>query len=277
MTARSSATGTIAVFAFAVFSLCRDAYAEEPLCNFSSLHACSLTDPTVGGPCLCDLTALRPLQGAVGIKEVDYKAAEIETSKDPEKQCRKLVKKAINVVVGPGPRLFVTDHHHGALALWKVESDRKEPALIGVCKIVNSEKGLPPTFVSEDEFWQIMGEKRLVRPYDEKGVKLASPSALPHTLEALPDDPYRSLAWLVRETGGFCTNGPSSNVQKEFLEFQWADFFREKKVPVERVQVWDPKGKADPVVRDADALAHSSEAANLPGYTNANCSETDED
>jgi hypothetical protein len=277
MTARSIATGMIVAFAFVVFSLCGDANADEPLCSFSSLHTCNLTDSSAGGPCLCDLTALWPLQGAVGMKEVDYKAAQIEASKNPEKQCQKLVKKAINVVVGPGPRLFVTDHHHGALAWWKVKSERREPALIGVCEIVNAEKGLPLTFASEDEFWRIMGEKRLVRPYDEKGVKLASPSALPHTLDALPDDPYRSLAWLVRESGGFCTDGPDPNVQKEFLEFQWADFFREKKVPVERVQIWDPKGKVDPVVRDADALAHSPEAADLPGYKKADCLETHAD
>jgi hypothetical protein len=74
------------------------------------------------------------------MKEVDYKAAKI--SKKPEKQCEKWGKKAINVVVGPGGRLFVTDHHHGALAWSKVERERKEPALTGICEIVNSAKGL---------------------------------------------------------------------------------------------------------------------------------------
>ena len=214
---------------------------------------------------MCELSALWPLQGAVGMKEVDYKAAKI--SKKPEKQCEKFVKKAVNVVVGPGGRLFVTDHHHGAVAWSKVERERREPALTGICEVVNS----------ADEFWRIMTEKRLVRPYDEKGVKLASPSNLPHTLDALGDDPYRSLAWLVRENGGFCTEDPHSNSQKEFLEFQWADFFREKKVPVERVQVWDPKEDHDPVVREAVRLAHSPEAANLPGYTSAKCQEVADD
>src|SRR6516164_2112760 len=71
MTIRSIVTGTITAFAFAVFLLFRDAYADEPLCNFSSFHTCSLTDSSAGGPCVCELSALWPLQGAVGMKEVD--------------------------------------------------------------------------------------------------------------------------------------------------------------------------------------------------------------
>ena len=144
MTVRSMAIGMVAAFASVVLSLRGEASAREPLCSFSSLPTCNLTDLRAGAPCLCDLTALRPLQGAVGTKEVDYKAEEIERSENPEKQCQKLVKKAINVVVGPGLSLFVTDHHHGALALWKVESARKEPALIGVCQMSTSKRGFRP-------------------------------------------------------------------------------------------------------------------------------------
>lgn len=270
MTARSIGAGTMAVFAFAVFLPCADGYADEPLCDFSSFHSCSLTDAGAAGGCLCDLTELRPLQGAVGAKEVEYKAAKI--AKKPAKQCDKLFEEPIEVVVGPEGGLFITDHHHAAAAWLTTERERKAPALMAVCKIVNAKKGLPLAFASEDQFWQDMADKHLVWPYDKKGVKLASPSSdLPRTLDGLGDDPYRSLAWLVRETGGFCKDDDQdSNIQKEFLEFRWADFFRDKKVEVERVLLWDPE-EDDPIVRQADDLAHSPEAATLPGYTKEKC------
>ena len=67
-----------------------------------------------GVNCLCDLRSLRPLQGAVGMGEVLEKRAKIE--KKTEKAKRHLAADPIKVVRGPGGRLFVTDHHHDALA-----------------------------------------------------------------------------------------------------------------------------------------------------------------
>ena len=43
---------------------------------------------------------------------------------------------------------------------------------------------------------------------------------LPRRLQDLPDDPYRTLAWLVRKNEGFCKSS------QEFAEFTWADWMR---------------------------------------------------
>ena len=70
------------------------------------------TMPGVG--CTCDLKSLRPLQGAVGMGEVQQKADKIK--KKPKREERNLAADPIKVVRGPGGQLFVTDHHHGARA-----------------------------------------------------------------------------------------------------------------------------------------------------------------
>ena len=62
--------------------------------------------------CTCGLTKLRPLQGAVGTKEVACKEKSI--SEHPKRERQKLEQDSIKVVAGPGGKLFITDHHHRA-------------------------------------------------------------------------------------------------------------------------------------------------------------------
>src|SRR5512133_713059 len=90
----------------------------------------------VDAVCTCDVRTLRPLQGAVGLEEVEDKAAKIE--KNPKKAREKLQDDPIKVLQGPGGALFITDHHHGAAA-WLIA--KKAEAL---CQIVNG-----PRFTSE--------------------------------------------------------------------------------------------------------------------------------
>jgi hypothetical protein len=47
-----------------------------------------------------------------------------------------------------------------------------------------------------------------------------------------PDDPYRTLAWMVRKRDGFCR---ALMQQKEFAEFIWADWMRGKIEPAAQV------------------------------------------
>jgi len=59
-------------------------------------------------------------------------------------------------------------------------------------------------------------------PYDEKGLGPVDPSLFPRSLGDLLDDPFRSLAYLVRSRGGF------DAVHLPFQEFRWANFFRDR-------------------------------------------------
>ena len=108
--------------------------------------------------CTCDLAKLRPLQGAVGMKQVIY--MENRIADHPKHARGKLEEDPIKVVAGVGGQLFIIDHHHTAEAWLRAKTEWGAKAF---CKIVNSEKGLPPEFKTEDEFWAALKAADLVR------------------------------------------------------------------------------------------------------------------
>lgn len=231
----------------------------------AELPACSATRAQKF--CGCDFTKLRPLQGAVGMGEVTYKASTI--ANDTEREYKALKKDPIKVVVGPDGQLFITDHHHGAKA-WLQSGKLESQGQIAFCHVVNSEKGLPPAFKTEEQLWAAVEDKHLVHLENEKGIGIKT-SELPRTLNALPDDPYRSLAWLVRVQKGFCKS------TSEFAEFEWADWFRSKFPKLDpRELPSDPKKSSEPV-SEAVKAAHSAEAKSLPGYSAADCKKKNAD
>lgn len=195
--------------------------------------------------CACDVRTLRPLQGALEMEEARDKARKI-TSK-PNKEWQDLVDDPIKVVRGPGGALFITDHHHGADA-WRLAG---RP--IALCQISTR-----PPFSTEAHFWSDLVADRLVRLADAEGEPL-TPAQLPSSLERMPDDPYRTLAWHLRRSGGFCR---SHMPQKEFAEFIWADWLRKRpELPKPGVSA-----SASSLLPTAMTLARSGAAQNMPGY-----------
>ena len=184
-------------------------------------------------------------QGALGMQEVRDKARKIAAR--PKKEWRNLVADPIRVIRGPGNELFIIDHHHGADA-WQLAG---RP--IALCRIDSR-----PAFATEAEFWSGLVRDRLVRLADADGKPL-TPAQLPSSLQLMPDDPYRSLAWLVRKNNGFCR---SEMPQKEFAEFLWADWLRKQpQLPVDAV-----RGSAASELPTALTLARSPAAQAMPGY-----------
>jgi len=115
-----------------------------------------------------------------------------------------------------------------------------------------------PRFKTEDEFWAALEADHLVRLADENG-KGISQAQLPKSLDVTPDDPYRSLAWLVRKQDGFCR---STMPQKEFAEFTWADFLRTQP----SITAAAVKASAAAVLPEALKLVRSPAAKDVPGY-----------
>jgi hypothetical protein len=200
---------------------------------------------SVGATCSCDVRTLRPLQGAIGIEEARDKAKRIAT--EPKKEWQSLAGDPIKVIRGPGNSLYITDHHHGAYA-WQLAGHP-----IALCKIENI-----PQFSTEAEFWSGLVQDRLARLADENG-KPITPAQLPSRLELLPDDPYRTLAWLLRKRHGFCR---SEMPQKEFAEFIWADWLRGRP----ELSAASVRSSAASVLPTALALARSASAQAMPGY-----------
>jgi hypothetical protein len=155
--------------------------------------------------------------------------------------------------------LFVTDHHHGARA-WLLAGYSS-----GICSIEPDPSSSDPA-----TFWPRIEDLKKVHLKNKDGAVI-TPDALPTSLEQLPDDPYRTLAWMVRKKGGFCR---ARMLQKEFAEFIWADWMRG------RVELPPAQVAAAPkqFLETALKLAKSPAAASLPGYVGEKrCPDGDDD
>jgi hypothetical protein len=165
----------------------------------------------------------------------------------PDKELKDLAADPIKVIRGPGGALYITDHHHGADA-WRLADHP-----MAFCQI-----GPARPFANVEEFWSNLERDHLVRLADENGQKLTH-EALPATLAQMPDDPYRSLAWRLRKSDGFCRGDMK---QKEFAEFIWADWLRQQpELSIDAV-----RASSKNVLPIALKLARSPAAKDLPGY-----------
>lgn len=155
---------------------------------------------------------------------------------------RYLGKRPIPSVLGPGGELFMIDHHHLGLALWQAEVETVFVSIIEDWSV------LPVA-----TFWQQMEAQGRLHPFDAEGRRI-KPQRLPLRLGGLRADPYRDLAWSVREAGGY------DKVTKPYSEFEWAAYFRVR--IGERAIARDYEAAVSRAVQ----LAHSKDAARLPGY-----------
>ena len=186
---------------------------------------------------------LRPTQLSVGKAEVAAKRAEWQKL-GRKKRKALLESHCFPAVLGPKQHVYIVDHHHLGLAL--LEEGVKSVAVM----IQRDFSWLEPAV-----FWRTMEFNRWAHPYDQHGNR-TDYDAMPTRLADLRDDPYRTLAARVREAGG-CAKDATS-----YAEFLWADFYR-RRFKLSR-------GKIDAgVMQQALLLAHSLEAAYLPGWSGA--------
>mgnify|MGYP000957594282 CR=1 FL=1 len=103
-----------------------------------------------------------------------------------------------------------------------------------------------------------MSFRHWAHPYDEHGA-LCEYTAIPARLAALRDDPYRSLAGMVRNAGGYAKDS------EPYVEFLWADFFRD--LFTRKALQPDKNGTLSAkVLNQATRIAKSAAARNLPGW-----------
>jgi hypothetical protein len=193
------------------------------------------------------LADLRPTQITVGMREVEAKRRHWR-SKHGKKAGAFLASHMIPVVLGPGRRPYVIDHHHLARALHEE----------GV-KAVSTTVVTDLSRLDKNAFWVFLDNRAWMHPFDEKGRRRGYDD-IPRSITKLVDDPFRSLAGELRRIGGF------SKETTPFSEFLWADFLRRRinrKVVIEDF---------DRTLDKALQLARSHEADFLPGW----CGPTEE-
>jgi len=153
-----------------------------------------------------------------------------------------LGKHLIPVIWGPKDEYYVIDHHHLTLALH--QEGVKEIATVVVADL----RRLP-----RDAFWVFLDNRGWLHPFDEQGRRRPYQD-LPKRISGLVDDPFRSLAGELRQSGGYAKD------TTPFSEFLWADFLRRR---LKRKLLDNDFAAA--LIR-ALKLAKSSDADFLPGW-----------
>lgn len=187
------------------------------------------------------ISDLRPTQMTVGMREVERKR--LQWRERPRDEAgRFLGAHMLPAVLGPGGKPWIVDHHHLALAL---HLEGVEDVMISVLARLEH---LP-----RKRFLAFLDAHNWLHPYDANG-RRRDWEELPHRVEKLADDPYRSLAGEVRSAGGYAKSG------SPYTEFLWADFFRDR-ISRRRLELHFPRA-----LDRALGLARSCEAAYLPGW-----------
>lgn len=183
---------------------------------------------------------LRPTQISVGLREVEAKRRRWREHHADDGVW--LGSHTIPVVIGPKGRYHVIDHHHLARAL------HDEGVVdIGVTVVANLSR------MDRLAFWTFLDNRGWCHPYDNMGQRRDF-SAIPRSIGAMPDDPYRSLAGALRRAGGFAKD------TTPFSEFIWADFLRR------RVTTKQIAADFDKALVKAHRLAKSGDADFMPGW-----------
>jgi hypothetical protein len=184
---------------------------------------------------------LRPTQASHGRREVEKKTRDYAALTGHALEMA-IAEKPVPIVLGPRGKAFVIDHHHVAAALWAA-GIRKVPIVL-VADLSS---------LDESQFWLTLENRRWTWPYDARRRRIEF-GAMPRHVYELEDDPYRSIAGLVREAGGY----EKTTVPLE--EFRWTELFRATMAAPATDEDFDA------AVHRGIEIAQSKLAIGLPGY-----------
>ena len=187
------------------------------------------------------LRQLHPTQITLGMREVIRRQGRFVTL-DAKARKAYVDERVVPCVIGPKEISYLIDRHHMCRALLGAGVAEVR------CDLVSDVSNL-----GEEEFWRFMDLRGWMHPFDATGRRCAV-TAIPRSIEALVDDPYRALAGFVRRDNGF------TKAATPFEEFIWADFLRHR-IPAASIEK-----DFDGVCHKALELARSPAARHLPGW-----------
>ena len=216
---------------------------------------------------------LSPTQFAVGKAEIQVRAGRMRKKykKDPAKLHDYLRTRPIPILVR-GDKFYLVDHHHLASGLYLALNETLGNDLCVYVKVLGNGSSLERAY-----FWKTMHQEQLGVPVRRNGGGPQAPATLPTHIKDLEHDPYRSLAWIVREHHGYLKNNAP------FSEFKWANFFRTASCSIRTCWRASTPSMNSPssvdehgtlelnddgkeVIDEAMFLASSAEARGLPGF-----------
>jgi hypothetical protein len=236
---KSKFLAALALFCVTPFGVAREPWKSE----YSKYKIEKPGKARIGQIYRADPEKFHVTQFTLGMDEVHERADKL-VEKSKHELRRYLKTKIAKAVIGPGGEIWIVDGHHVSAAM--IEAERGDVLI----KIVRKWSRL-----NIYEFLDRMKKEGFVYLYDEHGHGPLDPLFLPRNLAEMHDDPARTFAWRVRESGGY------AEVKKiPYAEFQWAQYFRQHLSDKEMRQ----KSKA--AIAKGIALARAPEAKGLPGY-----------
>jgi hypothetical protein len=226
-----------------VWLVCLLSAALPPFCAIAENWVSYAPALPAGARCMVDVARLHPTQFAVGFWEIDRRGEKV-ADKSGKKLLKYMEEHVGQIVVGPAGEPYIIDRHHLACILQRTG---KSPYIFAIVE-ANFRS------LAVDSFWKEMDARKWAYLYDENGKGPLDPKLLPRWIKDLKDDPYRSLAWAVRERGCF------EKSDEPFAEFQWANFFRRK------LPAGGTHATMERRIEEALRLCHGPGAAGLPGY-----------
>lgn len=189
-----------------------------------------------------DVLDLRPTQMALGMREVQVRAKKLKDMKSSELEDH-LKDNVVPIILGKKKRIYIIDRHHLTRACWEAGIEK-----------VHCELKADLSDLSSEDLWKTMNQAKWIYPFDQFGKGPHDIKHMPEDIRGMANDPYRSLAWYVRQEGGF------DKVKVPFVEFQWANYFRK------HVRTFPSRDHMDESIKEALIVSRRPEAKDLPGY-----------
>ena len=166
-----------------------------------------------GETCWLQTKLIKPTQAVVGHEDLKLRKKKIDKQYSKGTLKSYLDQRTAPAIIAPSGHAYILDRHHLSKALSEsFVPDSEKKILIKIKENLSS--------LSQEAFINMMKENNWV--YLKKLAKPIEFDELPQSLDKMIDDPYRTLAGLARELGAY------KKTQTPFLEFYWADLYREE-------------------------------------------------
>jgi hypothetical protein len=161
------------------------------------------------------LDRLQPTQLCLGLAEVRARACDFRLE-SPASRRRYLRSRPVPVAVSSAGEHWMIDRHHRLRALLDVD-----PGVSVYCAVVLRLEGASRAHCLEE-----LNRRGWLYLHDGEGRGPHPPERLPRRLEALGDDPYRSLVWKLKQEGLI-----RAQPTLPFHEFRWGAWLRQQPLP----------------------------------------------
>ncbi len=173
----------------------------------------NLKSLVVEDTCWIPTKNIKPTQAVVGFDDLKLRKKKIDKQYSKGTLKNYLDQRTAPAVIAPTGHAYILDRHHLSKAISDAFIPDSEKKILIKIRENMSE-------LSQEAFEKQMKGNNWV--YLKKLAKPIAFNELPQNLDEMIDDPYRTLAGLARDLGAY------KKTETPFLEFYWADLYRQE-------------------------------------------------